>query len=355
MSSPKDDLAHLKIPLENILSATNNFADENIIRTNEFAKDYKGLLLCSGELIKIFAWRLNKEACLGEQQFWMEISMLSSLKHKNLVSIVGFCDEYDEKIIINKDETARGMLINNLSDPMMTWVRRLKICVSLAHALSYIHYDQPCDFSVIHRTIDSSKVFLNDEGEPKLCGFEFSMKIEASQRHHSFHTNIPIYTRGYGDPTYIETKMVSHKSDIYSFGIVMFELLCGRKSIIDDEDNKYLGPVAIFHYKRKILDEIIDPVIWKQMDPQSFNVFAKIAYDCLKGERSKRPDITELVPRLEKALELQLACTNTEHSLVAAEVEGTSTNDDKSRYGYSPNLPKLICGPESLRVCFFNT
>nr|GFB78309.1 protein kinase-like domain, phloem protein 2-like protein [Tanacetum cinerariifolium] len=130
--------------------------------------------------------------------------------HNNVVSLVGFCDENDEKIIIIRNEMARGPLQTYLSDSTrLTWVRRLEICVGVAHALSYIHYDEPRDFSVIHHYIDSSRVLLNDEWEVKLCDFEYSMKIKVSQRHHSFHTNRLEYVDGYGDPTYIETKTVN--------------------------------------------------------------------------------------------------------------------------------------------------
>ncbi|GJX41693.1 kinase-like domain, phloem protein 2-like protein [Tanacetum coccineum] len=308
MSLPSNEFAHLRIPLQNILSATSNFAEENIIFSNKYCKEYKGQLLLSGELIDISAQRFNKERTDREQRFWMEISTLSSLKHKNLVSLVGFCDENDEKIIINKDETRRS-LSNYLTDPMLlTWVQRLKISVGIAHALSNIHYDEARDFSVIHRVITSGRVVLSVDWEPKLSDFDCSMKIRASERNHSFHTNRLEYVNGYEDPSYIETKRVSHKSDIYSFGIVLFELLCGRESIIDDDDNddddKYLGPSAIFHYRKKILEELIDPVLWKQMDLQSFDMFAEIAYECLNEERSRRPNIDDIVPRLEKALEL---------------------------------------------------
>lgn len=305
-----NEFAHLRVPLQNILSATNNFDEENLIGESGFGKRYRGQLLRSGELIEIRARRLNKELDEVEQLFWREISILSSLKHKNVVSLVGFCDENDEKIIITKLET-RLSLNQYLSDLMLlTWVRRLEISVGVANALSYIHYDEPRDFSVIHRYIDSSRVLLNDEWEPKLSSFESSMKIKASQRHHSFHTNRLVFVKGYGDPTYIETKSVNHKSDIYSFGIVLFELLCGRKSISEYPDNKYLTTLVFFHYKKKILDEIIDPVLRKQMDPQSFNVFAKTAYDCLNEERSQRPDISEVVTRLENALKLQMEREN---------------------------------------------
>ncbi|GKD34650.1 kinase-like domain, phloem protein 2-like protein [Tanacetum coccineum] len=309
MKFSPNDFAHLKIPLGNIISATNNFADANIIGGSILAKIYKGQLMWSGELIHIRARRFNKEYKDSDKLFWTEVSMLSSLRHPNLVSFVGFCDE---KIIIYRDDMIRGGLDNYLSDPMLlTWVRRLEICVGIANALSYIHYDESRDFTVIHRRIHSAIVLLNDDWEPKLFSFERSMKIKASQSNHSFHNHTLEYVNGYGDPTYIETKTASHKSDIYSFGVVMFELLCGRKAVIDDDqENKYLASVAVARYREKKLNEIIDWDLWNQMDSQSFNIFAEIAYDCLNEERSERPNNDEIVTRLEKALELQLVYHN---------------------------------------------
>nr|GFA69540.1 protein kinase-like domain, phloem protein 2-like protein [Tanacetum cinerariifolium] len=301
-----DDFAHLKIPFENILSATNNFDEENLVGEDEFVNYYIGQLLLSGELINILAERLNKEWFDGHQLFWTEVSLLSSLKHKNLVSLVGFCDANDEKVIIYKRET-RKSLSNYLSDSMsLTWVRRLEISVGIAQALSYIHYDGSRDFSVIHRNIDSGTVYLNDDWEPKLGDFIGSMKIKASERHRSFNTDkVWIGMDGYTDPTYIETKMANHKSYMYSFGIVMFELVCGREAVInDDQDNKYLAPMAILHYREEKLEDIVEWNLLKQIDPQSFKIFTEIAYDCLNEERSQRPNINEIVTKLEKALKL---------------------------------------------------
>ncbi|GKD96454.1 kinase-like domain, phloem protein 2-like protein [Tanacetum coccineum] len=303
MSSRIHDLAHLKIPLESVLSATNNFDDTNVIGSCGYEKRHTGQLSWSGELIKITARRFNKD---GDELFWTEVSMLSSLKHQNLVSLVGFCDENGEKIIITRHEKM-GSLSNHLSDATwLTWVQRLKISVGLAHALSYIHYDKPRVFSVIHRDISSPAVLLNDNFEPMLCFFERSLKIEASERHHSFHTSQAWSRKGYTDPTYEKTKSVNHKMDVYSFGIVLLELLCGRESIIANHTNRYLAPAAILHYKEKKLDKIIDWDLWKQMDPQSINVFAEIAFECLNEDESQRPSIDEIVTRLEKVLELQL-------------------------------------------------
>ncbi|GJQ99864.1 kinase-like domain, phloem protein 2-like protein [Tanacetum coccineum] len=328
--SVPNHLAHLRIPLEDIESATNYFAKGNLTGTGGFGKRYKGRLLWSGELIDITARRLiNKEWDEKEQQFWTEILMLSSLKHKNVISIVGFCNEVGAETIIYKLKSL-GRLQNYLSESvLLTWVKRLKICVSLANALSYIHYDEQRDFSIIHRNISSYSVLLDKYWEPILCEFQHSMKIKAYERNHAFHTDSVSSTKGYTDPIYFDTDSVNYKTDIYSFGIVLLELLCGRKSVSDDQDNKYLAPVAIFHYREKTLDGIIDPDLWKQMDPRSLNIFADAAYNCLNEERSQRPNIDEIVTRLEKALELQLECEIIEHSSIVDEVGGTSSGHEE--------------------------
>ncbi|GKB54126.1 kinase-like domain, phloem protein 2-like protein, partial [Tanacetum coccineum] len=310
-SSP-NHLAHLRIPLEDIESATNYFAEENVIQEGGFGMIYNGQLTCSGELINIHAQRISNQVWDDdkEQQFWNEVSILSSLKHKNVVSVVGFCNEVGAETIIFKHEF-RGRLDNYLSDPVqLTWVKRLEICIGVAHALSYIHYDGPHDFSVIHRNISSETIRLNSDLEPKLYEFQHAMKIKASERLHSFHTDSDWSSKGRTNPKCLETNIVNPKSDIYSFGMVLFELLCGRKSVSDHQDNKYLAPLAIFHYREKTLDGLIDPDLWKQMNPQSFNIFAETAYNCLNEEHSQRPNIYEIVPRLEKALELQLEHEN---------------------------------------------
>ncbi|GJW56713.1 kinase-like domain, phloem protein 2-like protein [Tanacetum coccineum] len=259
MSSRINDIAHLKIPLETLWPES--------------------------KLIEITARKFNKD---GDEMFWTEVLILSSLKHQNLVSLVGFCDENGENIIITRHE-----------------------------------------YKVMSQQPSNATVVLNADWEPKLSIFEFSMKIKASRRNHSFHTNKLRYVAGYGDPTYIETKSVSQKSDIYSFGIVLFELLCGRKSVSDDQDNKYLAPVAIFHYREETLDCIIDPDLWKQMNPRSLNCFAETAYGCLNEEQAQRPNLDQIVTGLEKALELQLQCENVEHSSVADEVGGTSSSHEE--------------------------
>lgn len=302
-SSSYQKFAHLRISLEDIASATSNFSAANFIKKTRYGKVFKGQLLRSEQLIDVFANRLNLAYGEGNAVFWKKISILSSLKHENLVTLVGFYDEEYEKVIITKLE-ANGSLEKFLRDPTLTWIRRLEICVGVAHALSYIYYDKGRNFSVIHRDINSSNILLDDHWKGKLCGFNLSINQKADRRHRLCVDNV-CGTLGYCDPTYTQTGSVSHKSDVYSFGVVLFEVLCGKKAVIVEENNRLLAPLVKCHYEQGKLDDLIDPDLWKQMDPQSFKIFSENAYYYLKEQRPQRPRIDQIVIKLEKALESQ--------------------------------------------------
>lgn len=306
MASSIKEFAHLQIPLEDVLKATNNFDDRNIIGDGDFGKVYKGQLLLSGKLVKIAVRRLNGKHRQGYIEFWTEISVLSLLKHENLVSIIGFCDENNEKIIIN-NYSAKGSLVAHLSKPRLTWIQRLRICVGVARALSYIHNEDGRSYSVIHRNINSSTILLDNKFVPRLSGFEYSVKYSVYRKEQVLLSDA-IGTTGYMDPANGKTGGVTHKSDIYSFGVVLWEILCRRKAFIpnEEEDKRFLASLATLHYENKTLNDIIQPDLRKQMAPESLTHFSKTAYSCLKDDRLQRPDMNPIVHELENALELQM-------------------------------------------------
>ncbi|XP_071719546.1 uncharacterized protein [Rutidosis leptorrhynchoides] len=236
MSSPQE-FVRFKIPLKDVLKATNNFADENIIGQGGFGKVYKGSLLWSGQQTVIAARRLHYEYGQGDLEFWREILMLSDLKHENLVCFIGYCDEKGEKIIINKHEINES-LEKHLKDSNLTWMQRLQICVGVARAMSYIHFDDGRDYSAIHRNIKSSKILLDDNWKPKLSGFEHALRNTSNRKHRLLLADQIIGTIGYADPTYEKTGFVNHKSDVYSLGVVLFEILCGRRAFIPNDQDR---------------------------------------------------------------------------------------------------------------------
>ncbi|KAJ0853408.1 putative protein kinase RLK-Pelle-CR4L family [Helianthus annuus] len=207
-----------------------------------------------------------------------EISTLKSLNHKNIISIFGTYDENNEKIIIYED--AIGTLHQFLNNPSLTWYNRLQICLAVARALNYIHYD------VIHCDINSSKIFLDENWEPKIYGFELSTKYPQSWRHRLLYSH------------YFNTNNVTPKYDVYSFGVLLLEVLCGRKPMLTND-------VIL-----EELDEIIDPNIRNQMDIQSLAHFKNIAYNCLNQQLEQRPTMDQIVKELEEVLELQQKYAN---------------------------------------------
>uniref|UniRef100_UPI001CB97351 receptor-like protein kinase ANXUR2 n=1 Tax=Erigeron canadensis TaxID=72917 RepID=UPI001CB97351 len=278
MASIIKEFAHLQIPLDDILKATNNFANENIIGKGGFGNVYKGKLMrCGGEIINISARRLDRKHGQGDVEFWTEISVVSGFKHYYADYMIGFCDEKGEKIIINRHQ-AMGSLSMHVSNPGFTWSQRLSVAFDIVEAIKYIHYDVDHRYHVIHRNINSSTILLDDKWKAKLSGFEFSIK-HVVHRMNQVYLCEPIGTRGYMDPAVLKSGGVTHKSDIYSFGVVLFELLCGKKAV---EDNKLLAPLAKHHYETGTLQDIIHPDLWKQMDPESFRCFSDAAYSCLE-------------------------------------------------------------------------
>ncbi|KAJ0524195.1 putative protein kinase RLK-Pelle-LRR-I-1 family [Helianthus annuus] len=276
-------MTKLQITLEDVVKATNNFQPGNIIRHDKFSNTYKGELLHSGKEMKISVRRFDCKHGECDLQFLKEKSVLSDLKHTNIVSIIGYCEEKDEKIIVTTLE-ANGSLRQYLNNLNLTWKQRLRICVGVARALSYLHYEKGRDYAITHSNIKSDTILLDDNWEAKLSGFEISMI----------------------DSSFEKTEDVTHKSDIYSFGVVLFETLCRGKAYIE-EDNRSLVSLAKYHYKNKTLKDIIHPNLWNQMSLQSRFIYSETTYSCLNEDL----DMLHVIAGLEKALEVQLARENT--------------------------------------------
>ncbi|GKC62994.1 protein kinase-like domain, concanavalin A-like lectin/glucanase domain protein [Tanacetum coccineum] len=287
MSSSITQFNHLQIPLKEILKATNNFSEKNIIGKGGFGNVYKGQLLRSGDLINISARRLDHNQGQGDVEFWTEISVLSSLKHPNIVSLIGFVDEKGEKIIINRHE-AKGSLCMYLSDLKLTWIQRLRIAIGIANAIRYIHYEEGRDYSIIHRNINSSTILLDDNFEAKLSGFEFSIK-DSVDRMEQYISSEVIGTQGYMDPETIKSGNVTQKSDIYSFGVVVCEIMCGT----------HLGSLT--------LENILIPDMRSQMDSEySCFEFVAFALRCVDTDPAKRLSMDVTLFYLNRQLEVQL-------------------------------------------------
>ncbi|PWA46474.1 protein kinase-like domain, Concanavalin A-like lectin/glucanase domain protein [Artemisia annua] len=318
MSTSIIQFNHLRIPLDEIQEATNNFSEKNIIGKGGFGNVYKGQLLRSGELIKISARRLDRSQGQGDFEFWTEVSVLSSLKHPNIVSLIGFCDEEGEKIIINRHE-AKGSLGMYLSNPALTWIQRSKIIVGVARAISYLHYEEGRNYSIIHRNINSATILLDDNFEAKLSGFEYSIKnsVDRTERYISSEA---ICIQGYTDPQTLQTGHPTQTSDIYSFGVVLSEIMCGKTvSTLKIEIDTFPAPIPIiiYHLKLDMLDKILIPDMWNQIGPELCSWYVDITLACLNQGPEERLTMDQILPHLIRLLENQLGTVTPESSFAA--------------------------------------
>ncbi|XP_023729316.1 probable serine/threonine-protein kinase PBL22 isoform X1 [Lactuca sativa] len=289
---------HLKITLEAIKSATNNFADGNYVGRGGFGKVYKGKIVHSEGQSMVAIKRLDREFGQGNREFWKEITMLSLYKHENLVHLLGFCDESDEKILVYEFVSNKGLDFH-LNNNDLTWTQRLKICIEMARGLAYLH-NSGTELRVIHRDIKSSNILLDENWNAKISDFGLAKLAPASN--YTFVYTSVVGTPGYVDPLYKETGLLTKESDVYSLGVVLFEVLCGR---LCNKGDQPLTKLARQYYKLNKVDTIVFCNIRDEMNPNSLLAFTKLAYGCSNREREERPSITEVVSTLETALRYQ--------------------------------------------------
>ncbi|KAM0060472.1 putative protein kinase RLK-Pelle-CrRLK1L-1 family [Helianthus debilis subsp. tardiflorus] len=300
------EFEHLKIQLEDIKSATDNFGVNKFIGSGGFGKVYQGEVSHSNGKSMCAFKCLDTRYGQGEPEFLKEIMMLSDYKHKNLISLLGFCDEGGEKILAY-EYASNGSLDRHLSSNLLTWRQRIKICLDAARGISFLHDDNGSRQRVIHRDIKSSNILLDDGWNAKVSDMGLSKTGPANQPHTFVITRNIVGTPGYCDPQYMNSYTLSKESDVYSFGVVLFEVLCGRLccTYSNGKLDKILVPTWKRAYIEKKLQEIVFKNLTKPMDSTSLEIFSGIAFQCLQEYREDRPKMADIVEKLETALEFE--------------------------------------------------
>ncbi|KAM7506204.1 hypothetical protein LguiB_005108 [Lonicera macranthoides] len=297
-------LRHFSLP--GILSATHNFDDSKVIGRGGFGKVYKGVL--DNGAITVAIKRLNHTSKQGAIEFLTEIEMLSKCQHFNLISLIGYCDDCAEMILVYEYMNG-GTLADHLfkiersdNNSALSWVQRLNICIDAARGLEYLHTGT----NVIHRDLKSSNILLDKNLMAKVSDFGMS-KVGPTNKSCSHISTKIKGTRGYLDPEYLLTNKLTMKSDVYSFGVVLFEVLSGRPVIDLTRPEEQWGLVfwAQHCIKEETINKIVDSRMSCRILPNSLATFVKIANRCLHYRSKKRPTMAEVVAKLEYALQLQ--------------------------------------------------
>nr|XP_043614356.1 probable receptor-like protein kinase At5g59700 [Erigeron canadensis] len=290
-----------RFPLIAIQEATDKFSESLVIGVGGFGKVYKGKLF--GDTI-VAVKRGTPQSRQGLAEFKTEIEMLSQLRHRHLVSLIGYCDECNEMIIIY-EYMANGTLKEHLygSDlPKLSWRQRLEICIGSARGLDYLHTSS--SKAIIHRDVKSANILLDENFMAKVADFGLSKDGPGLNQTHV--STAVKGSFGYLDPEYMSRQQLTVKSDVYSFGVVMYEILSG-KPVIDPSRGR--GMVNLVEWVKECrekgeLEKVFDPFLAGKMNMESLKKFLEITDKCLAEEGVDRPTMYDVAHNLEGALAL---------------------------------------------------
>lgn len=289
-------------PLAVIKEATENFNDGLIIGVGGFGKVYKGVLR---DETKVAVKRGVPQSQQGFAEFETEIEMLSQFRHRHLVSLIGYCDEQNEMIIIY-EYMDNGTLKNHLygSDlPKLNWRQRLEICIGSAKGLHYLHTGSTK--AIIHRDVKSANILLDENLMAKVA--DFGLSKNGPEIDHTHVSTAVKGSFGYLDPEYLIRQQLTEKSDVYSFGVVMLEILSGRPVIDPSQPRE---TVNLVEWAGKWLsqgehEKLVDPYLAEEIKPESLKNYGEIVEKCLAERGIDRPTMGEILWKLECALQLQ--------------------------------------------------
>ncbi|PRQ32072.1 putative protein kinase RLK-Pelle-LRR-VIII-1 family [Rosa chinensis] len=290
---------------EELKKYTNGFSEENDIGSGGYGQVYRGTLPM-GQTVAIK--RAKRESMQGAPEFKAEVELLSRVHHKNLVSLVGFCLDQGEQMLVY-EYVQNGDLLDSLlgkSGIRLDWMRRLKVALGAAKGLAYLH--EHANPTIIHRDIKSNNILLDKDLEAKVADFGLSKSMADSGK--DYVTTQVKGTMGYLDPEYYMTQQLTEKSDVYSFGVVMLELITARRPI---ERGKYIVRVVQSAMDKSKdlynLHEVLDPAIDLENDQlKGLEMFVNLAMLCVDELRAKRPSMGAVVKEIENII--QISATN---------------------------------------------
>ncbi|KAL9247231.1 hypothetical protein vseg_020684 [Gypsophila vaccaria] len=284
------------LSIVDILKATNNFNQENIIGCGGFGLVYKATL---DDGVKVAVKKLSGDMCLIEREFKAEMDVLSLAQHENLVSLMGYCVHDGLRLLMYsymENGSLDYWLHENPDGPsQLDWPLRLKIALGAGKGIAYMH--QICDPHIVHRDIKSSNILLDENFEAHIADFGLSRLILPYRTHV---TTELVGTLGYIPPEYGQAWVATLRGDIYSFGIVLLELLTGKRPV---EVCKPKQSREIVVWVKQLMtdgkhEEIFDPVLRGKGYEQEMLQVLDVACKCVNHNPLKRPTINEIVDQL---------------------------------------------------------
>jgi protein brassinosteroid insensitive 1 len=283
-----------RLTFADLVEATNNFNSSSLIGSGGFGDVYKAQLK-DGSIVAIK--KLIHISGQGDREFTAEMETIGKLNHRNLVPLLGYCKSKEERLLVY-EYMRYGSLEDVLHDQKkagikLNWAARRKIAIGAARGLAYLHHS--CNPHVIHRDMKSSNVLIDENLEARVSDFGMARLMSAMDTHLSVSTLAG--TPGYVPPEYYQSFRCTTKGDVYSYGVVLLELLTGKRPTdsVDFGDNNLVGWVKQ-HAKLKISD-VFDPELMKE-DPNleiELLQHLKVACACLDDRHWRRPTMIQVM------------------------------------------------------------
>ncbi|EFJ14281.1 hypothetical protein SELMODRAFT_120844 [Selaginella moellendorffii] len=282
-----------------LAAATKNFKAECLLGEGGFGRVYKGRLENSGQVVAVK--QLDRNGLQGNREFLVEVLMLSLLHHPNLVNLIGYCADGDQRLLVY-EFMPLGCLEDHLHDippekAPLDWNTRMKIAAGAAMGLEYLH--DKANPPVIYRDFKSSNILLDNNFHPKLSDFGLAKLGPVGDKTH-VSTRV-MGTYGYCAPEYAMTGQLTLKSDVYSFGVVLLELITGRKAIDNSrpagEHNLVAWARPLFKDRRKF-PSMSDPLLQGRYPMRGLYQALAVAAMCLQEQAGTRPLIADVVTAL---------------------------------------------------------
>ncbi|XP_022735008.1 probable serine/threonine-protein kinase PBL19 [Durio zibethinus] len=316
-----------------------------------FGSVYKGTIKPAdgkGEPVVVAIKKLNKNGLQGHKQWVAEVQFLGVVEHPNLVKLIGYC-AVDGERGIQRLLVYEFMQHKSLEDhlfrralPPLPWKTRLQIILGAAEGLAYLH--EGLEVQVIYRDFKASNVLLDENFNPKLS--DFGLAREGPMAGHTHVSTAVVGTYGYAAPDYIETGHLTDKSDVWSFGVVLYEILTGRRSLERGRpkaEQKLLDWVKLFPADSKKFSLIMDPRLENQFSIGAAREIAKLANTCLLKSPKDRPKMSQVVERLKQIIQVSNEGNSQEiEGPEVTEIEPAETEKNSNHFSVSESWKRRM-------------
>ncbi|KHN00060.1 G-type lectin S-receptor-like serine/threonine-protein kinase [Glycine soja] len=289
----KEDIDLPTFDLSVLANATENFSTRNKLGEGGFGPVYKGTLIDGKELA---VKRLSKKSEQGLDEFKNEVALISKLQHRNLVKLLGCCIDGDEKMLIYEfmpNHSLDYFVFDETKRKFLDWPKRFNIINGIARGLLYLHQDSR--LRIIHRDLKTSNVLLDANLHPKISDFGLARSFIGDQV--EANTNRVAGTYGYIPPEYAARGHFSLKSDVFSYGVIVLEIVSGKKNreFSDPEHyNNLLGHAWRLWTEERVL-ELLDELLGEQCAPFEVIRCIQVGLLCVQQRPEDRPDMSSVV------------------------------------------------------------